>query len=392
MKILVILLILSFYCEIVMSADPKEEYKKIQRDLSLHKKKLENVEKKELSVINELNKVQSELVEIEKNLVNQRKRIQNINAMISKVEKDIKVYSTSLEMEQTRLKKRLRAIQRHDPLRDITLLIISGSDVLQTVRAIRYLKDISNLDYKLILAYKGSLKTLAIEQTELKRLHDELKKEEKKLVNIEEDLAQKKEERERLLLNVRKEKKSFEKMIADLQDASNRLQKLIQETERRERELRQKKKAQSKSGEKEESSDDSNFQKYKGKLPWPVEGTVVTHYGSQVDPIFNLPVFRSGINIKTPSGVTIKSVHEGKVVYASEFKGYGQLVIISHGGGYHTLYGNLSKITVRNGADVKEHQAIGESGESKNTGSTGLYFEIRYKGKPLDPLQWLKRG
>ncbi|MCX8070265.1 MAG: peptidoglycan DD-metalloendopeptidase family protein [Thermodesulfovibrionales bacterium] len=390
MKILIILLILSISLE-TSAADPKEEYRKIQRDLNVHKKKLENVEKKEKSVINELNKVQAELSEIEKNLANQRKRIKNINASISSVEKDIKVYSSSLEREQTRLKKRLRAIQRQDTTKDTALLIISGSDVLQTVRAIRYLKDISNLDYKLVLAYKGSLKALAIEQTELKKLNEELKREEKKLVKIEEDLAQKKQEREKLLVDVRKEKKSFEKMIADLQDASNRMQRLIQETERRERELRQKKKAQTKQGEKEDTSDDSNFPNFKGKLPWPVEGTVITQYGSQVDPIFNLPMFRSGINIKTPAGASIKSVHEGKVVYAEEFKGYGKLVIISHGGGYHSLYGNLSRITVKNGADVKENQVVGEAGESKNIGSTGLYFEIRYKGKPLDPQQWLRK-
>lgn len=390
MKILIVFLILSISLE-TGAADPKEEYKKIQRDLNVHKKKLENVQKKEKSVINELQKVQAELTEIEKNLVTQRKRIQNINSRIASVEKDIKVYSSSLEKEQMRLKARLRAIQRQDTTKDVALLIISGTDILQAVRTIKYLKDISNLDYKLVLAYKGSLKALAIEQTELKKLNEELKREEKKLVNLEEDIAEKKKERERLLVDVRKEKKAFEKMIADLQDASIRMQKLIQETEKREREIRQKKRTQIKPGEKEDPSDDSNFISFKGKLPWPVEGTVITQYGSQVDPIFNLPMFRSGINIKTPEAVAIKSVHEGKVVYADEFKGYGRLIIISHGGGYHTLYGNLSKISVRNGSDVKENQVIGESGESKNIGSTGLYFEIRYKGKPLDPQQWLRK-
>jgi septal ring factor EnvC (AmiA/AmiB activator) len=373
------------------AADPKDEYRRIQRDLDLHKKRLENVQKKEQSVINELRKVQSELAEIEGQLSNQRKKIQGIQQKIIKVQQEIKTYSASLEREQNLLKRRLRAIQRHDAERDLALIILSGADVVQSVRAMKYLREISAYDHRLILAYKGSLKTLSVQQLELKRLHEELQAEEKKLTKMEEAATEKKKEREQLLVSVRKEKKAYEKMVAELQDASNRLLKLIQEAERRERELRQKKKAQSRPGQKDEPEEDTDFARYKGKLPWPVHGSVAMQYGSQVDPIFNLPVFRSGIHIKTAHGAAIKAVHDGKVVYASEFKGYGHLVILSHGGGYHSLYGNLSKITVKNGADVKEQQVIGEAGESNTIGASGLYFEIRYKGKPLDPQQWLRR-
>jgi septal ring factor EnvC (AmiA/AmiB activator) len=123
-----------------------------------------------------------------------------------------------------------------------------------------------------------------------------------------------------------------------------------------------------------------------------VRGKLAIRYGSQVDPLFNLPVFRSGIHIRTATGSTVTAVSAGKVVYAAEFKGYGQLVVISHGGGYHTLYGNLAKIFLANDAIIKENEAIGEVGESTALGASGLYFEIRYKGKPLDPQQWLRKS
>jgi septal ring factor EnvC (AmiA/AmiB activator) len=67
-------------------------------------------------------------------------------------------------------------------------------------------------------------------------------------------------------------------------------------------------------------------------------------------------------------------------------------VVVSHGGSYHTLYGNLSKIFLENGAIIKEGEAIGDVGESTALGTSGLYFEIRYKGKPLDPQQWLSKS
>ncbi len=371
--------------------DPKDEYRRIQRDLNVQKKRLENVQKKEQSVIYELRKVQSELAEIENQLNTQRKKIQGIQQKIANVQRDIRTYSSSLEKEQALLKKRLRAIQRKDVEKDVILILLSGTDIVETVRAVKYIKDISSHDYRLILAFKGSLKTLSLEQSELKRLHEELRAEEKKLTKMEESVVEKKKEREQLLANVRKEKRSYEKMVAELQDASNRMLKIIQEAERRERELRQKRRSQAKPGDKDDPSEDTGFATHKGRLPWPVQGNVVMQYGSQVDPIFNLPVFRSGVHIKTSKGASINAVHEGKVVYASEFKGYGQLVIISHGGGYHTLYGNLSKIIVKNGSDIKAQQVVGEAGESTAIGSTGLYFEVRYKGKPLDPQQWLRR-
>ena len=137
--------------------------------------------------------------------------------------------------------------------------------------------------------------------------------------------------------------------------------------------------------------EDSSFSRLKGKLPWPVSGSIAIRYGTQVDPLFNLPVFRSGIHIKASSGSNVKAVHEGKVVFADDFKGYGQLVIISHGNGYHTLYGSLSRIFLKNGAIIKDNQALGEVGESNTLGTPGLYFEVRYKGKSLDPQQWLRK-
>ena len=79
------------------------------------------------------------------------------------------------------------------------------------------------------------------------------------------------------------------------------------------------------------------------------------------------------------------------MVFAEWFKGYGKMVIVNHGGGYHTLYASLSEIFTKVGDIIKRKQTIGRVGRSGIMNSPGLYFELRYKGKPLDPLQWLQR-
>jgi septal ring factor EnvC (AmiA/AmiB activator) len=80
------------------------------------------------------------------------------------------------------------------------------------------------------------------------------------------------------------------------------------------------------------------------------------------------------------------------VIFAEWFKGFGQLIIINHGSGYHTLYGNLSELFSKVGDIIRENQVIGKVGTSGVINAPGIYFEIRYKGKPLDPSQWLKKG
>lgn len=371
---------------------PHDEYKQIQKDIRTQKKKLESVKRVEKSVLEELRKTNAELNEIENQLTAQRGKIKKIQNSISALQVDINRNKESLQMQGNLLKKRLRVLQRIGRESDALLILIGGEDISQTIRTLRYISDISTYDYKLINKYKETVRVLSEKQTELKKLFAELKAEEGKLAKLEESLKEKKKEREALLVSVRKEKKSYEKMIKELQEASNSLLRIIQESEKRESELRKKKGAKPRPGVKEEEPvEDSGFARLKGRLSWPVNGTVAIQYGTQVDPLFNLPVFRSGIHIKTSTGSPVKAVHEGKIVFADDFKGYGQLVIISHGGGYHTLYGSLSKIFLKNGGIIKEHTTIGEVGESSTLGTSGLYFELRYKGKPLDPQQWLKR-
>ena len=371
---------------------PQEEYKRIQKDIKTHKRRLESVKKKEQSVLEELRKTISELNEIEGQLAAQKDKIKRLNTNILTLQEEIKSDSAVLRQHKVYLKKRLRTLLMFTSNKDALLALLSGEDIAQTLRIEKDLKDVSDYNYGLIKKYKTELNSMAEKETGLKNLFAALKVEAKKLSKLEATLIDKKKEREALLVNVRKEKGLYENMISDLKETSSKLLTIIRETERQEREAKKRRTSKTRPGTREEDLGEvSGFGKLKGNLPWPVIGRVAVQYGTQVDPIFNLPVFRSGIHIKTESGAPVKAVYEGKVVFADNFKGYGELVIISHGGGYHTLYGNLSKIFLKNGAIIRGQQSIGEVGESGTLGTSGLYLEIRYKGKPLDPQQWLQK-
>jgi septal ring factor EnvC (AmiA/AmiB activator) len=380
----------------VFAQTQRDEYRKLQQELRTQKQKLESVKQVEQSAIEELRKTTAELKDIEARLSKQRSNINRIQGNISALQKDISNMQAGLNLQYSLLKKRLRVLQRVSREEDAFLIILSGKDMSQTLRLIRYIEDISAYDHAIIDKYKETVTVLSKKQEELKSLFLKLKSEEAKLAKLEKDLKERKREREVLLVGARKERRSYERAIREMEEASKRLERIIHEAERREREMRERE-SQRRSNRKdpaarqERTHPEGEFARLRGRLPWPVRGSIATQFGSQVDPLFNLPVFRSGIHIRADAGAPVRAVHEGKVVFADEFKGYGQLVIISHGDGYHTLYGNLSKIFFQNGAIIKENATIGETGESSALGINGVYFEIRHKGKPMDPLQWLRK-
>jgi len=132
------------------------------------------------------------------------------------------------------------------------------------------------------------------------------------------------------------------------------------------------------------------FYEKKGKLPWPISGKIITRFG--VEPYLNTRTMNNGIEIAPPKDDTvIRSIHPGKVVYADYFQGYGNLLIIDHGMSYYSLYGHCDDFIVRKGDLVREEQPIALAGDLGSLKGVSLYLEIRYKSRPLDPLQWLKR-
>ena len=125
-------------------------------------------------------------------------------------------------------------------------------------------------------------------------------------------------------------------------------------------------------------------------LSWPLQGTVVMQYGSRVHPTFKTKIFNSGIDIKAPSGTAVKAAGPGEVLYQGWLKGFGQVVIIDHGGDLSTVYAHLGGANVREGAKVKTGTVIGRVGNTGANSEYGLHFEVRKNGSAVNPMGWLR--
>ena len=129
---------------------------------------------------------------------------------------------------------------------------------------------------------------------------------------------------------------------------------------------------------------------FKGSLPWPVRGPVRSGFGRRKHPRFNTYTAHNGIEIASPADVEVMAVHEGTVVFAERFRGYGLMVVIDHGGKHHSLYAHLAELSVAVGQTVAGGAVVGLSGQG-GLESPGVYFEMRHRGRPEDPLDWLGR-
>lgn len=130
------------------------------------------------------------------------------------------------------------------------------------------------------------------------------------------------------------------------------------------------------------------FSRLTGKLNWPVNGKLLARYGSPR----NLGKLTwQGIVIDSPTGNDVRATAAGRVVFADWLRGFGLLIIVDHGEQYMTLYGNNESLLKQAGETVQAGEVIAQSGEQGVRGLTGLYFEIRHRGRPTNPLKWLAR-
>jgi murein hydrolase activator len=369
-----LLLALSFFLFVsfVFAATPREEYRKIKKEMREKKEKIEKVGKRERSILSDLEETGKELSTVETDLRKFRKRLNNTKLQISRVEAEISLNRGSIDRQREWLKRKLRAMQKYSYPGDIMLLLSNTEDISELAKSWKNLEYIALYENRILNSYKENLKSLQEKEKQLKGLEAELVENTEKVRSKEADLAGKKTEKEALLASVQNEKSSYEKMFKELKEASRRLLDVIRESEKNTYRAK-------------------GFSGLRGKLLWPVEGRIAIPYGSSKDPRFNTPVFKSGIFIQTGDDINAKAVYAGKVVFAEWFKGYGRLMIVNHGGGYHTLYGSLSEIFSKVGDIINSGQVIGRVGDSGILDTPGLYFEVRYKGKPLDPVQWLKK-
>ena len=371
--ILPVFLFLFFFASVCHSEDAKGKYRKIQNEIKNEEENLRQAQKRESSVSSQLQAMDGEVSKYEGRLDFEKRRLASINRKIGLTNAGIEKTKQELLKRQNWLKAKLIGLWKNGQTEDLVMLL-GADDMGSFLRRWRYLEILAKLGKSQEDSYRDSLNELQQQEASLSGLVSGLRQEESRAALAKSRLDMKRQEKQNLLASIKGQKASYEAMLDGLKEASRKLLAVINRSNA----------ASQYNGK--------GFRGMKSRLPWPVRGSVVFRYGRGTDPVFGTPIFRNGIYIRTAANAMVRNIFEGKVIYANWFRGYGQLVIINHGGGYNSLYADLNEIFLKVGDIIMKRARVGKAGESAMVNAPSLYFEIRYRGKPLDPMQWLARN
>jgi septal ring factor EnvC (AmiA/AmiB activator) len=328
-------------------------------------------------------------------------KLRGSSQRIGQLSRDMGATETRLQRSRTLLRQRVRAMYKQGRLGYVRVLL-SADDFSSAGRRLKYLSALAAQDQRLIKVYNTSLTDLSQKRADFERYKKDVAEATAKATATRGQIVEEQRKYRVLLVKIREEKAGHLAAVKELEKSAKDLQALIarlqSEEERQRRASRSAPRREASRGEsagrEQEASldirDDGRFERLRGRLPWPASGTLASTFGRQEHPRFHTVTFNRGIEITATQGRNIVAVADGTVIYADLFKGYGLLVILDHGSGYFTLYAHASDILVKTGDGVSGGQVIAKVGDSGSLEGPQLYFELRHKGKPQDPLAWLQ--
>ncbi len=372
----------------------------------------QNFEKDLINNRNRLSEIKSELSDLQNQLSKTRKKALSISDQIKLLDQEMSLIARSkgllmaeqrilerrsknnlvrLNDNKTKLRKlkkmyedRLRYMYKYGKVKNLELLLTSDSFNQAFVRY-KYLKLIADYDEKTIESIAENQKEI---ETIQKELTDDLVAKDRSLQNkkVEEKrYASRRKEKDVLLAKTNKNQSYFKNQIYVKEKERKKLTSLIATLEAA-------RKAQTGKGSTEEfvTIDFDNFNKGKGKLPWPVSGKIISTFGKQYDPVTKTSINNSGIEIQTKVGTPVKNVFVGVVRMITYLGGYGNTVIVDHGKGFYTVYSHLAEIYVGKNDVVDTNQIIAQVGDSGSLAGSKLHFEIYGGNKAYNPQKWLR--
>ena len=386
----------------------------IDRQIKSQQKSQADMKKK----IKQYNDIAKQKSKQSKTLLSQLSRLkQNANSSEEQI--------STLEQENNRLKKssdqltnKINSLnasmaitldQLHGRLLDI-YKFTSDESTISIVLSAREPHDAVNTAYMLRRFVHRDVyifEELGRKERELTEARNQLETNRKKLAQQTTELKKKRDEfdstiqkTDTLLKNVQKEQKKAESAAKELQAAQRAVGNKINAL------MKQKKNASKRTTTRTTTAKVTTVQGSKAAVPvtttspapaggvkslsWPVNGVVTMQYGSRVHPTFKTKIFNSGIDIKAASGTAVKAAGSGEVLYQGWLRGFGQVVIIDHGGDLSTVYAHLGGASVREGASVKAGTVIGRVGNTGTDSAYGLHFEVRRNGSAVNPMNYLR--
>ena len=311
-----------------------------------------------------------------------------INAQIAQTQNEIVKMEAYLKTRQDVLNRRVRAIYMHGQLNYLEV-ILGANSFSDFANRVELLKRVIRSDYNLILEIqkqKAAIEAKKAQLEEDKRQLDALAAEAEK---TRQEIAKKKAEQQKVLDAAKSNKAAAAQMEQDLNAQLASVRNLIQQRLAAAEAARQAAQQQATSDDEGGGGSDDNYVQGTGAMGWPCSGPITSPFGYRTHPIFGTTIFHAGIDIGVDYGTPIHAADSGVVVYSGWISGYGNAVIIDHGGGISTLYGHNQSLAVSEGQSVSKGSVIAYAGSTGNSTGPHCHFEVDVNGSPVNPMGYL---
>ncbi len=352
-----------------------------QQKLEQLKKKIQSIQKEVTDTRNRYDKLTRDLREHERNIGKANRELKQINNQLAltrkklgKLEQSREQLQDNISRQKQRLASQLRDAYRLGKQEQFKLLFNQQSPDDLT-RAMTYYQYFNRQRLARVEELNHSLEQLETLEQNIRARQQDIEKTRAEKLAVKQRMVGEKKRRNSVLTSLSKKMSNQAARVQKLKQDEKRLAKLVDELN----------KYLSKMDDIPRNV--GKFSAQRGKLSPPVRGRIQASYGS---PRQQGKLRWDGLLIKTREGEDIKAIFHGRIAFADWLRGMGLLIIVDHGDGYMSLYAHNESLFKEVGEWVSSGEVIATAGSSGGQKNTGLYFEIRHNGKPVNPLKWVR--
>lgn len=386
-------------------ADPESKIKEYKEDIQENQEKIDSTNKQlqETSEQKSTAKAEVEKLDTELNKVNTEyeetcKKLDDTTKQLEKAEDDLEAAKVKRQGQYKTLKKRIRVMYEEGDVGYLDVLLNSKSfgDYLNRMEFVGRIMDYDN---NLLAAYQATETLINDKVNEIAECKAELETLAQQKAAKKSELDGKVAQKMALISKLSSDEATYNQQISDLKEDNEYIEQLIKQAEKEAAAAKAAAQAAaasaaaSKAASQASYSTSNRIYSYSGgRFLWPVPayvGQINDVYGYRSSPISGSGEFHSGLDMKAPYGTDIVAADNGTVIYSGVRNGYGNCVIIDHGGGFSTLYGHNSSLCVTVGQSVVRGQVIAKAGSTGYSTGPHCHFEVRINGQYTDPNPYL---
>ena len=359
----------------------------LRKEIADYERKIKNTSDREKSEIERLNEIDEE-ISLVRNLIYRLRREEKIKEKsITQAEGTIEKKESEHTSLINRYAKRVTRTYKKGRLSDLEKLLDAKS-WRQAVYRAKYIKIISEHDRSLADDIRRNLVEIDAKRTVLERELTDIRKIDKEKLSRKKWLEQRRRVRNKELGNLKRDRQKMSVALNQRKKAAQQMESIISRLDRervaRIAELERRRKEMELLGS-------VPFKELKGKLPWPIEGKVISRFGTYQNPNLKTVTENTGIDIHGSEGTEVKSIYDGIVTTVTYIRGYGNTVILDHGDGFYSVYTHVMDVEVEENSYVNARDIIAHVGDSGSLEGTKLHFEIWGNKDKLNPELWLKK-